>query len=67
MTDEEHKEIELANTVEAYTFLARHLLVTFPGRFKHARQRTILRHAIEHITGEKMAHPIAAFFRSIFG
>lgn len=47
------EEIELENTIEAYTFLSRHLLVNFPKTFFQAKERTILQHAIEHIIAEK--------------
>jgi len=58
-------DVELANTVEAYTFLSRHVLENFPRRFVQWRQRKILRHALEHVTGEDMLNVVEQLVRAI--
>ena len=64
MSDE---EVARANTVEAYTFLARHLLTEFPRQILDHRPRRILRHALEHITGDDRPNLLQSWWRAVTG
>lgn len=57
--------VETENTIEAYTFLARHLLTHFPRRIADWRPRQIVRHALDHITGERTSSFADNLLRSI--
>lgn len=58
-------QVELDNTIEAYTFLTTHLIRHFPKRVAHWHQRRVLRHALEHVTGIPMLNVFQRFLRTI--